>query len=91
MKHHWPGNIRELKNVLERAVILSENDQIELRHLAFSKRPPEQRENLNLDNNEKQLILKALDKTNGNITHAARELGINRNALYRRLDKYGFQ
>jgi transcriptional regulator with PAS, ATPase and Fis domain len=91
-KHDWPGNIRELQNTLERAVILSENNKLDLKHLTLSNiRPDVNTDSLNIEENEKKLILKALDKTNGNITRAAKELGLKRNALYRRLEKYGLQ
>lgn len=89
-KHDWPGNIRELKNTLERAIILSEKNTLEVRSIQKTPYAPAgSHENLNLAENERKLILKALSKNNGNITRAAEELGIQRNALYRRLDKYG--
>ena len=89
-EYSWPGNVRELCHVIERAVILTESDQLgreELQLITSSQNSTEQ--SLNLQENEKSLILKALKKNNGNITHAARELGIDRLALYRRLEKYG--
>jgi DNA-binding NtrC family response regulator len=89
-KHDWPGNIRELVNTLERAVILSEKNTLDVHSVHKTPcRSTGSQENLNLAENEKQLILKALNKNNGNITRAAEELGIRRNALYRRLNKYG--
>mgnify|MGYP000070018170 CR=1 FL=1 len=91
MKHSWPGNIRELKNVLERAVILSDKPQLDPSLLSRAPKALKEEDDLNLEKNERKLILQALDRTRGNISRAARELGINRNALYRRLKKHGLQ
>lgn len=88
--YHWPGNIRELQHAVERAVILSDQQSLTLADFNLS---PDQSDdstnNLDLKEMEKTLILKALEKNKGNITHAARDLGIDRLALYRRLEKYG--
>ena len=87
--YDWPGNIRELKNIIERATVLS-NGNIVIPDLQISSGTYLKTKNsLNLEENEKMLILKALEKNKGNITKAAHELGIQRNALYRRLEKYG--
>ena len=91
-RHDWPGNIRELMHTLERAVIFSDNTTPDLRQVQLSSHySPKAKENLDLEENEKRLIMKALQKNNGNITRAARDLGLKRNALYRRLNKYGLQ
>ncbi|MGL1888484.1 MAG: sigma-54 dependent transcriptional regulator [Reichenbachiella sp.] len=86
----WPGNIRELSHVIERTVILANHPIIgpaDLELLGIKKGAVDA--SLNLEGMEKKLILKSLEKNNGNMTHAARELGIDRQALYRRLEKYG--
>ncbi len=91
-KYPWPGNIRELQHAVERAVILSEDKILHFNDFTTdSKNIPQTASNdtLNLDEIEKRYILKAIQKNNGNITHAARDLGITRTALYRRLEKYG--
>ncbi len=91
-KYHWPGNIRELQHAVERAVILSEDNTLNLKDFSmdFSNPSPlSKRETLNLAELEKRYILKAISKNKGNITKAAKDLGIARTALYRRLDKYG--
>jgi len=88
-KHHWKGNIRELKNVMERAVILADTDT-----LTPDLLPPEfiygnnAIHTLELANIEKQHIYKVLEHTGGNKTEAARLLGIGLTTLYRKLDEY---
>jgi two-component system NtrC family response regulator len=84
--HHWPGNIRELRNVLERAVILSEDDIIEPRHLSLRSETAPARD---LPTIERQAIAVALRETDGNKAKAARRLGVSRTQLYVRLRKHG--
>ena len=91
-KYHWPGNIRELQHAVERAVIMTEAE--ELRPEDFFLTASRGRKNklavdsYNLDDIEKEVILKALEKHSGNVSHAAKELGITRASLYRRLQKH---
>ncbi len=91
-RYDWPGNIRELQHAIERAIILCESNKLTpedfLLHPSRSVSSNED-DILNLSEMEKRLILKALDKNSGNVTRAAKELGIDRLALYRRLQKYG--
>ncbi len=87
--YHWPGNIRELEHCLERAVILASNKEVQATDLGLKvgqtgKEPP----GLNLEEMEKHLVQKAMDKNAGNISKAAKDLGLTRAALYRRLEKY---
>jgi DNA-binding NtrC family response regulator len=93
MNYHYPGNVRELQYTVERAVIMSDNDVLKESDLIFSpiesqsvstSEPTE----FKLSAIEKNTILKVIEKHNGNITKAARELGLTRTALYRRLSKY---
>lgn len=90
--YHYPGNVRELQYVIERAVIMSESEQLEGKDLIFS--PIEQvPEGFNpseskLSAVEKNTILRVIEQNQGNISKAAKELGITRTALYRRLSKY---
>jgi transcriptional regulator with PAS, ATPase and Fis domain len=89
--HNWPGNIRELQNALERAVLLCNGDEITLEHLppttGVSSKTGDHRA---IDPDpERQRILEALEKCAGNQTRAARLLGISRNTLLARLDAYG--
>jgi len=92
-KYHWPGNIRELRHSIERAVILSESENLQPSDFLFPESDKKTNgvvfENYNLDNVEKTVIRKALIKHNGNISHAADELGLTRTSLYRRMEKYG--
>ncbi len=93
MNHHYPGNVRELQYIIERAVIMSDGDILEAKDLLFSpietarKTEPEGT-GTKLSDVEKNTILKVIEKHNGNITKAAKELGLTRTALYRRLSKY---
>lgn len=94
MRHGWPGNIRELMHTIERAVILSDSghlDEINLGSDAGRSTPGKEAETLNLQDNEIKLIQEALDKHQGNVSRAARDLGIDRLALYRRMEKYGLK
>lgn len=90
--HHFPGNVRELQYILERAVIMCDGTILQSEDLVFSsierslETPAVQ--TTNLDDLEKSTILKVLEKNKGNISKSAKELGITRAALYRRLDKY---
>ncbi|MCP9201274.1 sigma-54 dependent transcriptional regulator [Gramella sp. GC03-9] len=91
-KHPFPGNVRELQYIVERAVIMSENTILADKDLSFSaiESAPDKQEldDLRLETVEKNTILKVIDKNKGNISKSAKELGITRAALYRRLDKY---
>ena len=90
-RYHWPGNIRELQHAIERAVILCEGESLTSDDFFLKDfTMPQTAENitLNLNENERSLIARALEKNRGNISHAARELGITRAALYRRMEKY---
>lgn len=91
-QYPFPGNVRELQYCIERAVIMADGDILNENDLHFSplEKISEQEDitDLKLSNIEKNTILKVIEKHNGNITKAAKELGITRTALYRRLSKY---
>lgn len=92
-KYSWPGNIRELQHAIERAVIMSEgsvlnpDDFFFLSDKADAKK--DMSDNYNLDEVEKVVIQRAINKHSGNISKAAKELGLTRASLYRRLEKHG--
>ncbi len=93
LHYHYPGNIRELQYTIERAVIMSDGNVLQANDLIFSpiESTPvvkEEPDELKLSAVEKNTILRVIEKHNGNITKAARELGLTRTALYRRLSKY---
>jgi DNA-binding NtrC family response regulator len=92
-KYSWPGNIRELQHAIERAVIMSEEDTLSPEDFFFLANNPSsndiQVDNYNLEEIEKNIIQKAINKHNGNISKAAKELGLTRASLYRRLEKHG--
>ena len=88
-QYSWPGNVRELQNNIQRAVIMSETKQLIFDQLGSAGPGTNKKLTLNIEDNEKQLISKALITNRGNVTRAASDLGIDRNALYRRMKKYG--
>ena len=87
----WPGNVRELAHAVERAALLAEGDKVRGGDLAL--RAPEagagRMEDLSLEEVEKVLIQKAVARFQGNVTAAAKALGLSRSALYRRLQHHG--
>ncbi|SFE73295.1 DNA-binding transcriptional response regulator, NtrC family, contains REC, AAA-type ATPase, and a Fis-type DNA-binding domains [Chitinophaga sp. CF118] len=89
-QYEWPGNIRELQHAMERAVILSQGKVLMPKDV-FLKSPAQDQQlntGYNLEEMERNIITQAMKKVNGNITEAAKELGLSRAALYRRLEKY---
>jgi DNA-binding NtrC family response regulator len=88
-QYNWPGNVRELQNTISRAVIMSEDNQVRFNQLGSTTPGSSGQLGLNIEDNEKNLIRKALITHRGNVTRAASDLGIDRNALYRRMKKYG--
>ena len=92
-RYRWPGNIRELIHTLERAVILAESQILQPADFLFPDTEKKVEgvvfDNYNLEEVEKAVIRKALKKHAGNVSHAARDLGLTRTSLYRRMEKYG--
>ena len=90
-EYAWPGNVRELDHAVERGVLMAHGDVIQVDDLALrATRSVDHRlENMTLHEVEAVLIRKALDRSDGNVKRAAKELGLSRSGLYRRMDKYG--
>jgi DNA-binding NtrC family response regulator len=90
LAYSWPGNVRELAHALERAVLLAEGDT--LRPSDLNLRPPgegaSRLEDMSLEEVERVLIQKALTRFEGNVSAAAKALGLSRSALYRRLQRH---
>ncbi len=87
--YHWPGNIREIRHTIERAVIMSEGYLLGVDDfLLQTPKEKEAFESYNLEHVEKTVIRKILKKHDGNISRSAKELGLTRAALYRRMNKY---
>ena len=95
LQHHdWKGNIRELKNVIERAIILSDGNELTLQHLpielqAQNIEKTQSASTLDLASIERQHILRVLNYTKGNKTEAAKLLNIGLTTLYRKIEEYG--
>jgi DNA-binding NtrC family response regulator len=91
MQHSYPGNVRELDHVIERAVLMSRGPQIKGNDLGLSTAGGESKslEDMSLEEVEAFLIKKALARNNGNARKAAESLGLSRSAFYRRLQQYG--
>jgi DNA-binding NtrC family response regulator len=94
-QHGWPGNVRELRNAIERAMLLAEGDRLEASDLTTLTRsvspvqfklPPD---GVNIEDVERQLLVQALERSKGNQTQAAQLLGINRDQVRYRIEKFG--
>jgi DNA-binding NtrC family response regulator len=104
MQWRWPGNVRELRNIVECAVIFNETETIDVDdlppHIRYARKiaaaPAEENpfvlpaEGVSLDQVERSLVRQALDRTDGNVTAAAKLLGLSRYALRNRAIKFGF-
>ena len=90
-KHSWPGNVRELDHAVERGVLMAQGPRIATADLGLDSGTDTavQLEKMTLEDAERLLIQKALDKADGNVSVAAEDLGLSRSALYRRLEKHG--
>jgi two-component system response regulator AtoC len=100
LNYSWKGNVRELENVIERAIVLTDSNQIQVENLPLEIQSPKEESRVSLLNDElsikkasryleKDLIKKALHKTNGNHTHAAKLLEISHRALLYKIKEYG--
>lgn len=89
LAYGWPGNVRQLRNVLDSAVVLASGDEIRPEDLGLNDGGLDELESLRLDDVERKLIRKALERAGQNVPEAARLLGIGRATLYRKIDEYG--
>lgn len=92
LAHSWPGNVRELDHAVERAVLLAQGTVVRAGDLALragSSGGPTRLEEMTLEDVERVLIQKALERSGGNVTQAAQALGLSRSAMYRRLQQHG--
>jgi DNA-binding NtrC family response regulator len=93
-RYRWPGNVRELCHTIERAVILSDGETLDISSIitqppqSDSTKAESEQTTFNLEKVEQLTIAKALDHFKGNVSKAAKSLGLTRGALYRRLEKY---
>jgi DNA-binding NtrC family response regulator len=94
LEHSWPGNVRELEHVVERALLLAQSSVVTAEDLSL--RPARgdgdgRLEQMTLEEVERHLIQRALTRSNGQVSDAARALGLSRSALYRRLQHHGLK
>ena len=96
-QYRWPGNVRELRNAIERAMLLTDEDRLapddfttlsRTAQTATFRLPPE---GVNLEEVERQLLVQALERSHGNQTHAGALLGINRDQVRYRIEKFGLR
>ncbi|HPG53760.1 MAG TPA: sigma-54 dependent transcriptional regulator [Smithellaceae bacterium] len=107
LRHDWPGNIRELENLIERMILLAQNDTVTMREipeefkaavnkiaaapLETSKKPFKNYMRDHVENVEKQMIVKMLEEAGGNVTKAAQQLGLSRKGLQLKMIKYNLR
>jgi len=91
LDHPWPGNIRELDHAIERAVLMAQGESVKAGDLGLrtARDAAPRLEEMSLEEVECSLIKKALARYDGNVSHAAKALGLSRSALYRRLQRFG--
>jgi DNA-binding NtrC family response regulator len=87
--HAWPGNVRELDHAVERAILMAQGNVIHIADMGLRRTDAsgERLDDMSLEDVESLLIRKAMTRY-GNVTHAAKALGLSRSALYRRLERY---
>jgi DNA-binding NtrC family response regulator len=93
LRHSWPGNVRELDHAIERAMLMAEGGRVEARDFGLSGTGGSDGaaalDQMSLEDVERVLIQKALTRAAGNVSDAAKALGLSRSALYRRLKRHG--
>src|SRR5690606_13576460 len=90
LRHAWPGNVRELRNTMQRAALLARSDEVSAADLALQPLPGAAPAAA-ADEPDRAAIEAALERHGGVLAQAAAELGLSRQALYRRLDRLGIR
>ena len=91
LEYQWPGNVRQLRNVIDSAIVMSEGDMIELSDLGIRDVGDGELDTLRIDHWEQKLIRDALKRTKNSVPKAAKLLGISRATLYRKIDEYDIE
>ena len=91
LRYRWPGNVRQLRNVIDSAVVLAEGEAIQPADLGLRDTGAETLDSLRIEDWERRLIPEALRRVNGNIPEAAQLLGISRATLYRKMDQHNIR
>ena len=90
LAYQWPGNVRQLRNVIDSAVVMADDPEILPQDLGLRDAASDgELESLRIDYWERKLIKEALERTEGKVPSAAKLLGIGRATLYRKIDEYG--
>ncbi|MEM8677736.1 MAG: sigma 54-interacting transcriptional regulator [Planctomycetota bacterium] len=88
LEYAWPGNVRQLRNVIDSAIVMANGDLIQTEDLGLHDAGTDHLETLKISDWERKLIRRALDRANGSVPEAAKLLGIGRATLYRKIDDY---
>lgn len=91
LSYQWPGNVRQLRNVIDSAIVMAESDEIRLDDLGIRDASDGELDSLRIDHWEQKLIREALKRTNDNVPKAAELLGVSRATLYRKVDEYDIE
>lgn len=88
LAYHWPGNVRQLRNVIDSAVVMADGEEIRTSDLALRDSGAVEIDTLDIEQWEKKLIVEALRRASGNVPDAAKLLGLGRATLYRKIEQY---
>ncbi|MEM9410417.1 MAG: sigma 54-interacting transcriptional regulator [Planctomycetota bacterium] len=91
LSYQWPGNVRQLRNVIDSAIVMAEGSEIQTEDLGIRDSGESELSTLKIDHWERKLIGEALKRTSGSVPKAAELLGISRATLYRKIDEYGIE
>ncbi len=89
LTYQWPGNVRQLRNVIDSAIVMADGNEVRLEDLGIREASDGELATLKIDHWERKLICQALERTTGSVPKAAELLGISRATLYRKIDEYG--